>query len=522
MSPGERNYGYNSRPNKIRYDRQWRSIKRFEKPHQPEQRYSEPTTQDYLSGQYQSQSDEMYNIDYSREDILSEYDEGYEWGVDEYHGEFEPLHEHDMYEPEYESSYEHWMRSRYAGPRSVPTEWSGEKLKYRRPGRSGAPPPPPPPEYYGGENEFAYAPDYYKERYMPEEDYLQKLYLLMFRNIEYDIKVPIMQLIATVALFIIFISNYHINFEYVIALSNFSPWIEMQPPIVAAILGGIFGLFLYLFPTLDRDLRRVVIIGTIILLIIFFSLPPIWVALSEPTSAAIGKAFAESLIEFLKLAAVLVYWAPIFLGVYGIWSRNSFYIGVSAMFLFLNIIMLDIYLLYDQQPILKEKADWAYYAVFSIILFCYIEMSDSAVTFARLTSTANQEEIDPSYYDHLDRILKKYFVYFILLTIFITILTWLTMNLNTLLGVAGSAQLAESLELSSIYGIIISLIIIGIIIIFIGYFIKHEQVFRRFLTRIYKFILPDRPQRLYAPAHTSRRNFGKRRYDMKTENERFY
>jgi len=481
----------------------------------------------YTIDQFHEEPKERYGqrspVDYgfSREDILQEY-EDYDWDRGEYRGEYEPVHEHDSYEQDYYSSYEHWLRSRHGGSRAVPVEWTNGYGDYEGKERRriiGRTKRPPPPDYYGGDDYFAYAPEYYKERYMPEEDYLQRLYLLMFRNIDYDIKIPIMQIIATGALFLIFVINYMINYEYVIALSNFSPWVKIQPPGVAAVLGTICGIFLYLFPSLDRDLKRTVIIGTIILLIFFFAGPALWAGFASFDNAVVGQAFAVSLIEFLKLAAVLVYWAPIFIGVYGIWSRNTFYIGVSAMFLFLTIIILDIYLFYEGLPITKIRDHWMVYVVFSIILFCYIEMSDSAVTFAKLTSTSNQEEIDPSYYEHLDRILKKYFVYFILLIIFIIILTWLTLHFSTILTLAGSSQVAESLELSSIYGTIISLIMIGIVILLIGLFLRNEQSFKRVYDRLLSFFRPEEPQ-IYARAKAQSRRSKSTRYQ--TERERAY
>ncbi len=121
-------------------------------------------------------------------------------------------------------------------------------------------------------------------------------------------------------------------------------------------------------------------------------------------------------------------------------------------------------------------------------------MSDSAITFARLTSTENQKEIDPSYYEHLDRILKKYFVYFVILTILIIILSWVTLHFSNLLNLVDSEQVTESLELSSIYGIILSLLIMSILILFIGLFLRHEQGFKVLWKRLVTFITGSKPQ----------------------------
>jgi hypothetical protein len=508
-----------------------------------------------------------------REDVFQEDEVKYWKGGDdlgyqvtEYYDEYGPVHKHEDYaspEHEYEHSYEHWMRSKYSGGASVPVEWSGrgerkrdfrdrydsqgrivdgdryvskstsalptsgrdEQRTYtqaRSSSRSRPLPPPPTDDDWGYEtedepyfaDEYAYAPEYYKERYMPEEDYLKKMYMVMFRNIEYDIKIPIMQIIATCALIFIF----YLTYEFIITKmvvdgtltevtafdvfvhslgDNYNILIRHQPPGLAVILASIFGIFLYLFPNMDRDLKRVIIAATILLLIFFFAGPAILAAMIKFDAEYVGQAFAETLANFVIVVAVLVYWAPIYLGIYGIWSRNSFYIGVSAMSLFLVIIILDIYLLASNLPIEKFQNSWLSYVVFSIILFCYIEMSESAVNFAKLTSTENQKEIDPSYYEHLGRILKKYFMYFIIMTVGLIILTWFTLNFSSFLSNIGSIQLAESLELSSIYGIIISLVVISIAILIFGLFLRYERLFRNALGRLGRFILPPQEAQYY-------------------------
>jgi hypothetical protein len=487
---GDSNNPPPQRPHKRRHERSWRSYSDFQRPRHPEeQQYSDQPPAGY--GSY-----DRSNYSLSREDVFSEYDRRQSYSQPEYYGDYAPLHEHDYvedYEDDSQYSYEHWQRSKYGGGVTVPGDWSEHAERYRDDDRVSPQarrrrmPPPPQPQpmewtesYYRPDDYYTYADEYYRERYMPEEDYLKKMYMFMFRKIDYDIKVPVMQIIATVALFFIFILNFTegFNLQFVVALGRFSPLVAYQHPALAAFLGAIFGIFLYVFPSLDRDFKRVIIIGTIILLIFFFAGPAIWAGLATQSASEVGNMFARSLIEFLKIAAVLVYWAPMFLGVYGIWSRNSFYVGVSAVFLFLTIIVLDIYLFIEGQPINKIRNNWIIYVIFSIILFCYIEMSDSAIIFARLTSTENQKEIDPSYYEHLDRILKKYFVYFVILTIFIIILSWLTLHFSSLFKAMDSQQIGESLEVTSIYGTIISLIILGIIILFIGLFLRHEQSFK--------------------------------------------
>jgi hypothetical protein len=418
--------------------------------------------------------------------------------------------------PEHRYDHERWSRGRYGIGSGLPDYWEDRDGNYDRSIEAQYPQQGYLDEdvesgnwpYYFPEEIYVEAPDFYRERYMPKEDSLKRLYLRMFRNIEYNIKVPFIQLIATGALFFIFIVNYYINIEYVEALGRFSPWVAVQPPAVAAILGAVFGIFIYLFPNMDKDIKRTVIVVTIILLIVLFTIPALiaWGSTSELEE--VGKAFASSIFEFLKLSAVLVYWAPMFLGIYGIWSRNSFYIGASAMFLFLIIIVLDIYLFYEGLGITKIRENWIQYVIFSVVLFFYMELSDSAITFAKFTSVKNKEAIDPGYYEHLDKIIQKYFVYFILFTVFILILSYITLNFNALLRAFGSEQVADSLELGYTFGHIIALIVIFIVILFIGLFIRHERAFKKTFGKLSNVILGPKP----SPRYYGRSNRGRRSY----------
>ena len=130
-------------------------------------------------------------------------------------------------------------------------------------------------------------------------------------------------------------------------------------------------------------------------------------------------------------------------------------------------------------------------------------MSDSAIIFAKYTSITDVDAIDPGYYEHLDNILKKYFVYFILFTIFITIIAWITLNLTSFLKWAGSIQVSESLELTSIYGIIISLIVVGLVILFIAFFTRNEKVFRNFYYKLEDKFTSRRFYQSYQPIQST-------------------
>jgi hypothetical protein len=315
-----------------------------------------------------------------------------------------------------------------------------------------------------------------------------------FQDTKYNIKIPIMQLAATAALLIIFLLNYAFNPDYVLSLADFSPYVEAHPPAVAAIFGALAGWFLYIFPEMGKDFKRTIIIGTIIVLIIFFSAAPLIALAATGDAYQVGEAFALTLQEFVRIFAVLLYWAPVMLGVYGIWARKSLFVGLSAMFLFFIIILYDGILLYNDLEMTKSYNDWPLFVLFALALFCFIEMADSAINFSHISDTAPYSQDDEAYDEHLNRILQVYYVYFIVFAVIIFIITGVIFSFEGVLRAFGSEQIAESLEIRSIYGITIALVIITIIIIIFGIIIRHESTLRE---RLEKLIWGDQTENIY-------------------------
>ncbi|MCK4829873.1 hypothetical protein KA005_79855 [bacterium] len=307
-----------------------------------------------------------------------------------------------------------------------------------------------------------------------------------FQNSGYNEKIPIMQLTATAALIVIFLLNYAFNEGYVEALSRFSPlYVGSHPPIIAAVLGGLFGYFMVVFPSMGKDFKRTIIIGTIVILIFFFSAAPLVALFATTDAVEVGRAFARTLLEFIKIFAVLLYWAPVMLGVYGIWARKGLFIGISAMFLFFTIILFDGMLLYFGLPMTKSFNNWPVYVLFALALFCFIEMADSAINFSSISESTPYSQDNHTYENHLNRILQVYFVYFIVFAVLIFIITGVIFSFEGVSKAFGSEQIAESLEIKSIYGITFALIIITLIILIFGIFLRHEITIRNYLEKLF-------------------------------------
>jgi hypothetical protein len=67
------------------------------------------------------------------------------------------------------------------------------------------------------------------------------------------------------------------------------------------------------------------------------------------------------------------------------------------------------------------------------------------------------------------------------------VLTWFILDFNTILKAVGSEQVAESVELNSIYGSIISLAVMVVFLVFLGYLIRYDDRFKAIFSKFKSF-----------------------------------
>jgi hypothetical protein len=255
-------------------------------------------------------------------------------------------------------------------------------------------------------------------------------------------------------------------------------------PEIAWVFALILALFISIFPTIDREFRTSLTLGLIVIIIFFFLAMPAFALLTTRDMMEVGSALARSLIEFMKIMAVLLYWGPILLGVYGIFSKERGHLFLSVIFFIGIIITTDLYLLAINVPHTKTASNIPLYTIFALALFCYYEMGDSSITFYDLNDSPHTWQRRSAHQEHLDRILQKYFVYFILFSAMALVLTVPILEFDQILSTLGSDQIGASMELNSIYGTIVSLFIIVFILIMIGYIFKFENKFKEFFIKI--------------------------------------
>jgi hypothetical protein len=323
-------------------------------------------------------------------DSYSEYDELY--------GDDEP----DYYGDERRSGYKRYPgqhKAGFPGGEIPPPPGYGDRRKV----------PPPPPDDDSDRRSYPYR-QYRTSQYGYKDYPVQSFWDQMgFYNLiwdpRYNVKIPVMQIIAICSLILIFNLNYLINFEFVKQLGNFSPYILGQPPQVAWIFALILSLFISVFPKMDKEFRMTITLGLIVIVIIFFLAGPLVALIGTRDMLQVGTALANSLVAFLKVLTVLVYWAPILLGVYGIIARNRVYLFISVLFFLAVIITTDLYFLSIQEAHTKTDESIPMFIVFALSLLCYYEMSDSSITFYQLNETTRRREHYSPHQQHLERII---------------------------------------------------------------------------------------------------------------------
>ncbi|UCH89090.1 MAG: hypothetical protein JSV49_00120 [Thermoplasmata archaeon] len=416
-----------------------------------------------------------------------QYDDYYDEGGEDYYDYEDGFAE--SREPSYDVDWEVGQPPPGREPPYPPRGTGRGRLEeYRR----GPHAPPPPrrrdydydhdreyPEWPAQRYPYRRQPPVYDQYQYPVQTFWDQMgFYNLIWDPRYNVKIPVMQIIAIFSLVIIFIMNYTINDDYVIQLGKFSPFVRGQPPEVAWIFALILSIFLSVFPRMDRELRVTISLGIIIIIILFFLGGPAIAFFATYDMMEVGAALARSLISFLKVLTVLLYWAPILVGVYGIINRERMYLFLAILFFLGIIITNDLYLLSISAEHTKTAERIPLFTIFAVSLFCFYEMSDSSITFYKLNDSTRTKGYYSPHQQHLNRILQWYFVFFIIFSALTLVLTWFILDFNEILKAMGSEQIATSIELNSIYGTIVSLAVMVIVLIFIGYLVRYDDKLR--------------------------------------------
>ena len=276
-------------------------------------------------------------------------------------------------------------------------------------------------------------------------------------------KLPAMQLIATLALLELF----NITFDMgsvvrgdLIQISG--EWMKIFTPLITSLFGVVLGIMWSFYPALRGEPKRMLKWGFIIIISIVLLFNPLLDLIFFSGWDGFFGSLLAMIIILGKVVLLLVYASPVILGVFAIWGRrySETLIVISAVLMLAVVIASNIIDIYNTGAIRETGGGLFLYFIYAVILFIYMECSDSSIKYYRFAMDIpdDPENRDQVYF--FNKTLNKYYLHLVVFVTLALILGLIVFNRTTFLGALGSKRLAESLELTTPFGLMISMIVL--------------------------------------------------------------
>jgi hypothetical protein len=311
----------------------------------------------------------------------------------------------------------------------------------------------------------------------------------------FGMKLPAMQLIGMLALIELFNISFSIGNstrQLMISTGQFHGWFEWFSPMVTSILGAVLGLMLSLYPSVREEPRRIIKLSLVVITFVVLLFLPLMNLIFVSGWGGFFNSFMEMLIILGEVMLLLVYASPVILGVLAIWGRK----GGEGLIILTTVLMLLVVIISNGYDIWKngslEKGSASMFFLYAIILFIYMECSDSSVKYYRF---AQEIPDDPENRDQIyffNKTLSQYFVYLVVLIVIALILGLVVFYRTTFLGAMGSQRLAESLEATTYFGLVISMVVMFTILGTIVVVIRNWRFFLSPAKKIFDSISQQR------------------------------
>jgi len=279
----------------------------------------------------------------------------------------------------------------------------------------------------------------------------------------FGMKLPLMQLVATLAL----LELYNITFglgesahDALIYIS--SGWIEYLPPFLASLFALILGILLSLYPALRREPKRMLKRVLLIIILVIIFLNPLLNLIIFSGWGNVARSFLVMVIFLGKIVLIFIYLSPVILGVFAIWGRKGeeTLTVLSVVLLLLVVVTSNVIDIYMEDISKVDSGSMSLYFIYAILLFLYIEATDSSYKYYRFAIDVpdDPENRDQVYF--FNKALNVYYLYLFMLILIGVFLTLVVFNRSVFLGSLGSERLAESLEVSTDFGMLISMVVL--------------------------------------------------------------
>jgi len=279
----------------------------------------------------------------------------------------------------------------------------------------------------------------------------------------FGMKLPAMQLIAMLALIELFNISFDIGSSARDLLTyegQFHGWFEWFSPLITSILGAALGLMLSFYPSLREEPKRIIKLSLVVITFVVLLFLPLMNLIFVSGWEGFFESFMEMLIILGEVMLLLFYASPVILGVLAIWGRKGGegLIILTTVMLLLIVISSNMYDIWMNESL--EEGSVSMYFLYAIILFIYMECSDSSVKYYRF---AQEIPDDPENRDQIyffNKTLSQYFLHMVVLIVIALSLGLVVYYRTTFLGAMGSQRLAESLEATTSFGLVISMVVL--------------------------------------------------------------
>lgn len=286
----------------------------------------------------------------------------------------------------------------------------------------------------------------------------------------------LLQIVSTVMLFAIFMFNYHLNGDFRSELGSFVGFVGTVSLPFAAFVGFGTGMFMFYLSSMKEGLKRWIIWMSLSLFVMLFFGGPLMVYMLGGSDEMIYGSFYRSLVGLLKAMTILIFLAPMVFGTYGIWKKRSLFVGLSGMFIISTVVIISSYdmILTGEIPTLGYDR-LAELVVFAVAFFCFIEIADSVSNISRMVARQPEYESSEFFQQQLEAIIQRYIRFFFLFVILSTVIVLLSLDLTGAITKWAPQSIARSVELQSIFGMVVSIVIMVVVLVIVGTLIRMKD-----------------------------------------------
>lgn len=277
----------------------------------------------------------------------------------------------------------------------------------------------------------------------------------------FGLKIFFIKLLATFVMFDLYYLTLEMGSDLVKYLSTPSDGvIGSLSSLQSALAGLVLGLSLVVFTGSSSATRKRFsgVVGGVIFTMIII-IPVLAMLLLDGEGVFVDTFFSMAL--FLgKIMLIILTLVPMVIGTFVIWSRRGpwFYSILTVMMLLGVIIASNIMDVMGITSSATFAPDLFDYFLYALVLFMFLETRDSSLRHFRVAREISYQESSPRI-KFYDAVLNGYFVYLVVLLILSLCLSLLMFQRQELFGAMGSTRLAESLEVTSFFGLVISVVI---------------------------------------------------------------